>query len=339
MSPRKIKKILIAGGAGFIGTNIGEYALKRGYEVVVFDNFVREGVEENARYLKKLGAEIVRGDVRSQEDLGRISKINAIINLAANPGVPWSIKWPFYDFSINAIGALNLLEFSRARGKIPVILASTNKVYSEEVNEIPMEEKETRYVWKDRDFKGINEEIPVDSAGKYPHSPYGCSKLAADLYHQEYFHIYDVPTVVNRMSLIYGLYQKGVEDQGWLWWFVEAKKKNLPLNIYGDGKQVRDTLFGTDLAKLYLEELENIKKHKGQVYNVGGGPQNTVSLIEVIDYLNKKGGKKLRLKFHPWRPADHIIYISDITKISSCSKWKPTTSVWKGIDKMWEAMR
>jgi len=148
MSPRKIKKTLIAGGAGFIGTNIGEYALKRGYKVVIFDNFVRDGVEENARYLEKLGAEIIRGDVRSQDDLERVPKVDAVINLAANTGIPWSIKWPLYDFSVNALGALNLLEFSRMQGKIPVIFASTNKVYSEEVNEIPMEEKETRYIWK-----------------------------------------------------------------------------------------------------------------------------------------------------------------------------------------------
>lgn len=334
----KYKKILIAGGAGFIGTNIAEVALKRGHGVVVFDNFVRPGVEENVPYLAKFGAKIIRGDIRFTDDLARLPKIDAIINLAANPGIPWSMKWPLYDFSVNALGALHLLELARKRGNIPVLFASTNKVYSEEINEIPMVERKTRYVWKDKKFKGINEEFPMESAGKYPHSPYGCSKAAADLYHQEYFHIYGVPTVVNRMSCIYGLYQKGVEDQGWLWWFVKAKKKNLPLNIYGNGKQVRDALFGTDLAELYLEQLENIKKHQGQVYNVGGGPKNTVSLLEVIDYLNKKGGKKLKLKFFDWRPADHRIYISDISKVTSRSKWKPTTTVWQGIDKMWESM-
>lgn len=334
----KYKKILIVGGAGFIGTNIAEVALKRGHGVVIFDNFVRPGVEDNIAYLKKIGAKVVRGDVRFSNDLDRLPKVDAIINLAANPGIPWSMKWPLYDFSVNAYGALNLLELARKRRNIPVLFASTNKIYSEEINEIPMVERKKRYVWKDKKFKGINEDFPMDSSGKYPHSPYGCSKAAADLYHQEYFHIYGVPTVVNRMSCIYGLYQKGVEDQGWLWWFVEAKKRNLPLNIYGNGKQVRDALFGTDLAELYLEELENIKKHQGQVYNVGGGPKNTVSLLEVIDYLNQKGGKKLKLKFFDWRPADHKIYISDITKVTSRSNWKPTTTVWQGIDRMWDSM-
>lgn len=334
----RYKNILIAGGAGFIGTNIAEVARKKGHGVTVFDNFVRPGVEENVQHLERFGAKIVRGDVRFAGDLDRLPKVDAIINLAANPGIPWSMKWPLYDFSVNLQGALNLLELARKRGNIPVVLASTNKVYSEEVNEIPNIERRTRHIWKDKKFKGISEEFPMDSAGKYPHSPYGCSKAAADLYHQEYFHIYGVPTVVNRMSCIYGLYQKGVEDQGWLWWFVEAKKKNKPLNIYGDGKQVRDALFGTDLAELYVEELANIKKHQGQVYNVGGGMKHTVSLIEVIDYLNKKGGKKLKLKFFDWRKADHKIYISDITKATSRSNWKPTTTVWQGIDKMWNSM-
>lgn len=334
----KYKRILIAGGAGFIGTNIAEMALKRGQKVVIFDNFVRSGVEENAAYLKKLGAKVIRGDVRSSEDFQRLPKVDAIINLAANPGIPWSIKWPLYDFSVNALGALNLLELARRLGKIPVIFASTNKIYSDEVNQLPVAERKTRYIWKDKSLKGISERFAMDGKGQYPHSPYGCSKAAADLYHQEYFHIYGVPTVVNRMSCIYGLHQKGVEDQGWLWWFVQAKKKNLPLNIYGNGKQVRDALFGTDLAKLYLEELRDIKKHKGQVYNVGGGLKNSVSLLEVINYLDKKGGQKIKLKFFDWRVADHRIYISDIKKITSSSNWKPTTSPWEGIDKIWDSM-
>ncbi len=333
----KYKRILIAGGAGFIGTNLTEVATKRGHGVVVFDNFVRPGVEENLVHLKKFGAQVIRGDVRSFHDLSRLPKVDAIINVAANPGIPWSMKWPLYDFKVNAMGALNLLELARKR-MIPAIFASTNKIYSDEVNDFPLVEKKTRYVWKDKKFKGINEGFPMDSAGKHPHSPYGCSKATADLYHQEYFHIYGVPTVVNRMSCIYGLYQKGVEDQGWLWWFVEAKKKNKPLNIYGNGKQVRDALFGTDLAKLYIEELEDIKKHQGQVYNVGGGVKHTVSLIEVIEYLNKKGGKPLKLKFHGWRQADHKVYVSDITKVTSRTKWAPETSVWEGIDRMWDSI-
>jgi len=334
----KFKRILIAGGAGFIGTNIAKLALEKNYQVIIFDNFFRKGVEDNAAYLKTLGAKIIKGDVRQPKELKTLPKIDAIINLAANSGVPLSIKKPLFDFKVNALGALNVLELARQRGKIPVIFASTNKVYSDAVNELTTKEEKTRYVWQNKNLKGIKEDFPMDGCGKNPHSPYGCSKAAADLYHQEYFHIYQVPTIINRMSCIYGFFQKGAEEQGWLYWFIKAKIKNHVLNIYGNGKQVRDVLFGSDLAKLYLEQLENIKKHQGQVYNIGGGMNNSVSLIEIIDYLNKKGGQKLKLKFLDWRPADHKIYISDITKITNQSSWQPTTSVWQGIDKVWQSL-
>lgn len=345
-------KILITGGAGFIGTNITLYALEQKNKVIVFDSFLRKGVEENARILQKAGATIIRGDVRNTEDLKRIPySVDAIIHLAGNPGIPWSIANPVFDFEANTLGTLHVLEFSRQNGKIPVLFASTNKIYSEEINLIPIKEKQTRYVWNFNNSnkkgirqailqgiseKGINENFPMDSSGKFPHSPYGVSKAAADLYCQEYYHIYGIPTVVNRMSCIYGLYQKGVEDQGWIDWFVRAKKNGIALNIYGDGKQVRDALFGTDLAKLYLLELKNIHKIKGMVFNVGGGEKHTVSLLEVITMLNNKGGEKLRYSYKPWRPADQKIFISDISKIKKTLGWQPTTSLREGIDLMWK---
>ncbi len=344
------KTIIITGGCGFIGTNISLEAKKRGYEVIAFDSLFRPHTEENSTILKKARVEIVRGDVRNKEDLERLpSKIDGIIHLAANPGIPWSIKWPTYDFNVNAFGTLNILEFARKR-LAPVIYASTNKIYSEEINLIPVKEEKKRYVW---DFKkankkivrktvldgisemGINENFPMDSSGRFPHSLYGVSKAAGDLYCQEYFHIYGVPTVINRMSCVYGLYQKGVEDQGWVDWFVRAKITNKPLNIYGDGKQVRDCVFGEDLAKLYLLELENINKVKGQVFNIGGGVKNTISLLEAIEFLNNKGGKKLKLCYKSWRPADQKIYISDISKIKKNLNWKPEIGVFDGINKIW----
>lgn len=346
------KTLIITGGCGFIGTNIALHAREKGYNVICFDSLVRPLSEENLPILKKAGAEIVRGDVRNPHDLERLPKpVNAIIHLGANPGIPWSINWPIYDFTTNALGTLNVLEFSRLNGKFPVIFASTNKVYSEEINLVPVKPKGKRYVW---DFSkvnkkkirsavlagitkyGVNEDFPMDSSGRYPHSPYGASKATADLYCQEYYHIYGVPTVVNRMSCIYGLYQKGVEDQGWTDWFVRAKITNQPLNIYGDGRQVRDALFGTDLAELYIKELENIDKVCGQVFNVGGGIKNTISLLEAIDHLNNKGGRPLKPKFKPWRPADQKIYITDIEKVSKMLKWKPKIGVLEGIDKIWK---
>lgn len=334
----KNKTILITGGAGFIGTNIGNLALKRGYQVIIFDNYFREGVKNNAKLLKQWGAKIIKGDIRDTKALQKLPQIDAIINLAANSGVPLSIKDPLFDFSVNARGALNVLELARKRANIPVIFASTNKVYCDGVNNFETIEKKTRWVWKDKKFKGIKEDFPMDGIGKHPHSPYGCSKASADLYHQEYYHVYKVPTVVNRMGCVYGLWQKGAEEQGWMHWFIKAKKEGLPLNIYGDGKQVRDVVYGTDLAKLYLMQLENINKHKGQVYNIGGGVKNSISLLELINYLNCKGGKKLKLKYSDWRLADHKVYISDISKIKSNSSWQPTTSVWDGIDQIWESL-
>jgi CDP-paratose 2-epimerase len=340
------KTLIVTGGCGFIGTNICLLAIKKGYNVVAFDH-----TEDNAVILKNAKVEIIRGDVRNQHDLERLpTKAAGIIHLAANPGIPWSIKWPLYDFTANAVGTLHVLEYARKHA-IPVIFASTNKIYSEEINLFPVKEQKSRYVWNFSkkslptlrnavidgiSEKGINEYFPMDSAGRYPHSPYGASKATGDLYCQEYFHIYDLPVVINRMSCIYGLYQKGVEDQGWTDWFVHAKIKDMPLNIYGDGKQVRDCLFGTDVAELYLTELEQIDKVKGQVFNVGGGVDNTISLLEAIDYLNKKGGKKLELSFKPWRPADQKIYIADISKVKKLTGWEPTTSVFEGLDKIWD---
>lgn len=348
----KMKKTLIVtGGCGFIGTNIALLAVKNGYHVVVFDSFIRPNTEENAEILKKAKVEVIRGDVRNQHDLERLpTKAAGIIHLAANPGIPWSVKWPLYDFTTNALGTLHILEFAR-RYEIPVLFASTNKIYTEEVNLFPLKEQKTRYSW---DFskkipnsvrsavrdgiseKGVNELFPMDSAGEFPHSPYGTSKATGDLYCQEYFHIYELPVVINRMACIYGLYQKGVEDQGWTDWFVRAKLNNLPITIYGDGKQVRDALFGSDVAELYLLELEQIDKVKGQVFNVGGGMDNTISLLEAINYLNKKDGRKLEISYKPWRPADQKIYIADITKVKKFTGWEPKTSVFDGIEQIWK---
>lgn len=344
------KTIIITGGCGFIGTNISLEAKNRGYNVVAFDSLIRPHTEENAVILKKAKVEIIRGDIRNREDLARLPKIaDGIIHLAANPGIPWSIKWPMYDFRINALGTLNILEFAR-ENLTPVIYASTNKIYSEEINLIPVKEDSMRYNWDFKKInkkiireavlqgiteKGVNENFPMDSSGNFPHSPYGASKASGDLYCQEYYHIYGVPTVVNRMSCVYGLYQKGVEDQGWIDWFIQAKINNLPLNIYGNGKQVRDCVFGADIANLYLLELENINKIKGQVFNIGGGIKHTISLLETVEFLNNKADKKFKLKYKPWRLADQKIYINDISKIKKILNWEPKVSVLDGINEIW----
>lgn len=343
--------ILIAGGAGFIGTNIATKALKDGHKVIAFDNLKRRGVETNI--LKHKNYKFIHGDVRCKEDFNFIPKdIDGIINLAANPGIPWSIENPIYDFNSNCVGALNVLEFARHNGKIPVVFASTNKVYSDAVNKIktvpytPLDKKSgklkredaTRYVYEDKFWeRGIPEEFYMDGQGKFFHSPYGTSKASADLYHQEYFGAFGVPTVVNRMSCIYGKYQFGVADQGWVAWFMIAKVLGRPLTIYGDGLQVRDALYAEDLAELYLMELENINEHKGKVYNIGGGSSNTISLkeaIELINVLDQGEHKSFEIEYKDWRHADHKVYISDTTKISKY--WQPKTNVFLGFSKTFE---
>lgn len=328
-------KILIYGGAGFIGTNVALKALEKGYEVVVFDSLIRNGTEENYNLLKDK-VTFIRGDVRNTEDFWRIPQVDGAINFSANPGIPWSIDNPVFDFQTNALGALNILEHSRHNGKYPVIQASTNKVYSEEINELPIIESTTRYEWKSEyDRMGIREDFHVDSRGKYPHSPYGCSKISADMYFQEYNHLYDVPTVVNRMSCIYGLYQKGVADQGWVDHFVrKILLGDGKVDIYGDGKQVRDMLFGEDVAELYLLEIERIKELRGNVFNVGGGPKNTISLIESLELIKKITGKDYEATYYPWRHADQKIYISNIYHVGKVTGWEPKTTIQEGIERM-----
>lgn len=337
-------KILITGGCGFIGTNIALEAKARGYSVIAFDSLIRRGSENNVRVLEKNGIEVVRGDVRNPEDLERVEKIDAIIHLAGNPGIPWSIKWPVYDFNVNTIGTINILEYSRNHGKIPVIFASTNKTYSDIINEAAIEEGVARYQWSQQTnfFRegfsstyGLDENFPTEGFGKYPHSPYGVSKLSADHYCQEYFHTYGIPTVVNRMSCIYGYYQQGVEDQGWIDWFVRSivfGDRNI--NIYGDGKQVRDMLWGEDVADLYLTELEQIDTAKGEIFNIGGGHKNTLSLLQAITKIEEVTGKEANITYEPWRHADQKIYISDTRKANRILGWEQRVTPAQGIIKM-----
>jgi len=350
--------ILVTGGAGFIGTNICIEAIKRGHKVIAMDSFIRPKSEENIPTLQEAGVEILRGDVRQMVDFQRSPVPDAIIHLAGNPGIPWSVRWPVYDFQVNAQGTLNVLEYSRVMGeqtkkKIPVVYASTNKVYTDLINEIPLVEKETRYEWGSQGYgdprvwdcglmsmgdkiSGITEEFPIDGFGKYHHSPYGASKLAGDIYCQEYFHTFGIPVVINRMSCIYGYYQKGVQDQGWIDHFIRRIAFGSgKLNFFGNGKQVRDMLWGGDVARLYLDELESIEKVKGQIFNIGGGSENTMSLIEAVSWIEEISRKKVEIEHHDWRPADQKVYISDISKIKKILGWEPKVSPRDGVEKIY----
>jgi CDP-paratose 2-epimerase len=343
-------KVLITGSAGFIGTNVAIKFLESDYEVVGFDNLQRDKVYRNLEYVQKKYKDkfkFIWGDVRNQEDIERLpNDAVALLHFSANPGIPRSMEQPKYDFNVNANGTLNILEFSRKNGKIPVLYSSTNKVYSDGINQIALIESVKRYDIATGIFEkifvdgateyGFTEDFAIDGVGVFPHSPYGCSKYAGDIYCQEYFHVYDIPTVVNRQSCISGLFAQGVCEQGWINWFCRAKLSEKPLEIFGNGKQVRDVLDGRDLADLYLMQVENIDKFKGQVFNVGGGIENSVSLLEVIDYLDKKYSdicNDFKLEFKDWRLADHRLYISDISKIKS-KGWEPKIGVWECVEAM-----
>ena len=322
-------KILVTGGCGFIGYNICNYLLDRNYEVIAFDNLSRKNVEHNLRFLiNRKNFTWIKGDVTNRKDFYLLNNhfIDAIIHLAANPGVPFSLSNPRDDFNINTVGTLNILDYSRNNGKVPIIFASTNKVYGNLIHKLPVNESGTRY---NTDWS-IAEDFSIDGNS---HSPYGCSKLAADIYMQEYSSSYDIPTVINRMSCIYGHHQYGKEEQGWITWFIIAKIKNMPITIFGNGKQVRDCLFGEDLASLYELQIREIDKFKGKVFNIGGSKENTISLLELIKLLDEKYSQypELKYKFEDWRQADQKVYISNIDKISEY--WKPTTSIEEGVDK------
>ncbi|MFH0906934.1 MAG: GDP-mannose 4,6-dehydratase [bacterium] len=331
-----MKKILIIGGAGFIGINSSKYFLDKGWQVIIFDNFSRRGTEHNVKWLKKekgqKNLKITKGDIRYDlKPLGRlVSQVDAVLHLAAQTAMTTSVQNPREDFEINVLGTFNVLEVVRNSLNNPIVLySSTNKVYGG-MEDLKVKKCRTRYQYCDMPC-GICEDKNLDF-----HSPYGCSKGAADQYVRDYARIYGLKTVVLRQSCIYGTHQFGIEDQGWIAWFIIATLLNKPLTIYGDGKQTRDVLFVDDLSKAYLMAIENIKKTSGQVYNIGGGPQNQLSLLELIKLLEKSFNKKIEYSFSSWRPGDQPIFVSDIRRIKEHFNWQPETSIEHGVEKLVE---
>ncbi|MGB9760104.1 MAG: GDP-mannose 4,6-dehydratase [Thermoproteota archaeon] len=336
-------KVLVTGGAGFIGSHAAEFFSRKGYEVVVLDNFARSEVfkkdkktsEYNWNYLKELkNVKLVKGDIRKFEEVKDASKgCSTIVHAAAQVAVTTSLVNPLLDFEINALGTLNVLEAARINDA-SLIFTSTNKVYGENVNRIQIVERENRYEYSDEKFKeGIPEDFPIDLTG---HSPYGCSKLAADVYVQDYAHTYGLGTVVFRQSCIYGERQFGVEDQGWVAWFLIASLLSKTITIYGDGKQVRDVLYIEDLLRAIELALSKISSLKGEVFNIGGGINNAVSLLEVIRYIEEISGKSLNLRFSEWRKSDQKVYISNIRKAKEKLNWEPRISWKEGIRRVYD---
>ena len=323
---------LITGGAGFIGSNYVSRLLDRGEKVTIFDNFSRYGAESNMVWLKEKYGEnsfkVIKGDVRDSEAVKKaLSDADVIVHLAAQVAVTTSVDDPRTDFDINAQGTFNVLEAARLSGKDPILLyASTNKVYGEMLD-VEVSELETSYAYTSLPY-GASEEQALDF-----HSPYGCSKGSGDQYVRDYHRIYGLRTVVLRQSCIYGTRQFGVEDQGWLAWFVIAAVCGKPITIYGDGKQVRDVLFVGDLTNAYDLAITNIDKAAGQVYNLGGGPANTLSVwAQFAPMLEKNLAQKINISRGDWRPGDQKIFVSDIRKAKNDLGWEPEVSPEEGIE-------
>lgn len=324
------EKIVITGGAGFIGSNLAHRLLSEGHRITIFDNLSRSGAEQNIEWLhSQFGSEqlcLITADLSDFETLCHTCEgANRIYHLAGQVAVTVSVRNPRQDFEANALGTFNVLEAARLAGDNPIFLyASTNKVYGA-MHGIEVVEESTRYLFRDYP-QGIPEDYLLDF-----HSPYGCSKGTGDQYTRDYARIYNLRTVVVRQSCIYGYRQFGIEDQGWLAWFTIAALKKRPIAIYGNGKQVRDVLFIDDLLDAYAAAVANIDTAAGEVYNIGGGPENTISIwAEFGPILEELLGEPIPVTYETWRPGDQPVYISDIRKAKRELGWEPRIGVQQG---------
>jgi CDP-paratose 2-epimerase len=323
-----VRKVLILGGAGFIGSNWAHHLLEHtGASIHIFDNLSRRGVRHNLARLQQAAGktgrlQITVGDVRDPMMVERAGRgATEIYNFAAQTAVTTSVADPRQDFEVNALGTFNVLEAARVNGMRPFVLfTSTNKVYGDMAWSHPLKAGARRYEYQDS--CGIAESQPLDFC-----SPYGCSKGAADQYVRDYARIYGLPTVVLRMSCIAGPRQFGNEDQGWVAHFLYSALAGTPLVIYGDGRQVRDILCVHDLVRIFELVRARTQVTAGQVYNVGGGPQNTVSLLELIDLVETLTRSRIRYEFQARRPGDQLVYVTDTRKLQEHTGWKPQYNV------------
>lgn len=326
-------KILITGGAGFIGCNVAESFSREGHEIVVFDNLSRRGTEMNLKWLltNHPGITHQSGDLRKEEDITTCFKdhgpFDIVFHLAGQVAVTTSVDDPKYDFEVNALGTFLLLEAVRNHSPNSIVLyASTNKVYGDLPGSAVVEE-DSRYRYREL-AKGIDESASLDF-----HSPYGCSKGTADQYMIDYARIYGLKTVVFRQSCIYGYRQFGIEDQGWVAWFTLAALTERPITVFGNGKQVRDILFIDDLVSAYRSAITNIETAKGQAYNVGGGNFN-LSLLELLDILEELLGRKIDVTYDDWRPGDQKVFIANTDKAKSSLNWEPKVNTREGLERL-----
>lgn len=328
---------LITGGAGFIGTNLADRLLSSGTPVVIFDNLSRPGVERNLRFLRDKHESLVQFIIADVCDNAMLREAldgaGQVYHFAAQVAVTESILSPMFDFRVNALGTVALLEeLRKIDDPPPVIFTSTNKVYGalEGMSFISDGERYEPADYRIR-ANGINETQPLDF-----HSPYGCSKGAAESYIIDYARTYGLNAAVFRMSCIYGPHQMGTEDQGWVAHFLKRAIAGTGLSIYGDGKQVRDLLYVDDLVDAFIAAREQIKTVKGQAFNIGGGPENTLSLLELVRIIEELAGEKPALSFGTWRQGDQKYYVSDTGRFKSVTGWEPKVPVEEGIKRLYE---
>jgi len=336
-APRAGKHVLITGGSGFVGANLANRLLTDGEHVLLYDNLTRAGVEQNYEWLRQEHGDRVRlerADIREADRLGNaVKNASAVFHLAAQVAVTTSIATPAEDFAINAGGTLNLLEALRTLPTPPPLLyTSTNKVYGA-LDDVRLRVEGERYEPVDASVRtrGIGEQQRLDF-----YSPYGCSKGAADSYILDYARTYGLPAVVFRMSCIYGQRQFGTEDQGWVAHFLIRALDREPITLYGDGRQVRDILFIDDLVQAFTLARAQMDELSGQAFNIGGGPANMISLLELMDTIAELEGERPQIAMSDWRPGDQRFYVSDTSKFRAATGWQPRTDVATGVRRLHE---
>jgi CDP-paratose 2-epimerase len=323
---------LITGGCGFIGTNLAHRLLTTGERVCVFDNLSRDGVSRNLEWLRKMHGEalkVIIGDTRDAVAVdAAMLGATRVFHFAAQVAVTSSLDDPAYDFDVNARGTLNVLEAARRSPlQPPLIFTSTNKVYGG-LDDVALDEGDVRYSPRSSALleNGVSERRPLDF-----HSPYGCSKGAADQYVRDYARSYGLKTIVFRMSCIYGPHQFGNEDQGWVAHFLIRSLKRQPITIFGDGKQVRDILYVDDLVDAFVAASNTIDRLSGQAFNIGGGPSQTISLRELLHMIGRLDGRRPRIAWNGWRTGDQKYYVSDTRRFARAAGWQPRVTPREGI--------
>ena len=335
--PRGGERILITGGAGFVGTNVAQRLLHDGARVRLFDALSRPGSDANVRWLTNRypqQIEFIHADIRDAAAVrAAVRDVDHIYHFAAQVAVTTSLADPQQDFEINARGTLNVLEAARTCRVPPsLVFSSTNKVYGA-LADVGLDSSQQRYVPVDARIRaaGIGESRPLEF-----HSPYGCSKGAAEQYVLDYSRSYGLRTVVMRMSCIYGPHQNGTEDQGWVAHFMRAILAGQPITIYGTGLQVRDVLFVEDLVDAFECARRDIDALSGRAFNLGGGVANAVSVLEILEQIEQLTGRSCTKSFEPWRVGDQRYYVSDTTAFWEATRWHPRTAVSAGLAALFE---